>query len=539
VIEGFYETDFDHHIFNADPNQIFFLESISLNNKQMTDVADGTAADHAVNLAQLKSHTDSHQNNYHLRESFTFCKNYGDQAQLSVYSVNIPNHNHHDLFIAKKEGSSPGFGSRWAWLSLRMSNNLPAGTYTALFEIFSAVIPSPNNITFLNRESLIQVPDGDNNYKIITFSPDYQTTHSKEFIQFTSNRQPGEITFQFRFYGSEYNNPSLSFLFFSRIVSGKVGYAFDHKIFDVDDGQLKDQIFYFDDINMNDDKVKGLAKPSDDDHADNRKYVDDLQKVLLKLDSSRAMTGNFKMADHTITGIRSSSAGNAALTVGASKSLYLPITGIRGIQGDLNMGKFTIVNLKPFVKNESAKPAQDNEVINFGYFSNQRGLLKTSITDVGKAALNRKNPDPMLSPINMGKNFITNGKDPGRTNSNYAATVNFVNKTVSDNNTTIGALIDKKIKESENLDIKGNNEENVFSFVMDDDLFKEDDSDITKLRRVDKDFYKIHKETYPFNIDYDSKKSYYSTRLGIDLKAIDLDEYTLVFEMYFNETKID
>jgi len=93
------------------------------------------------------------------------------------------------------------------------------------------------------------------------------------------------------------------------------------------------------------------------------------------------------MGDHTITGIRSSSADTAALTVSASKTLYLPITGIRGMQGNLDMGKFTITNLKSFVENESAKPAQDNEVINFGYFSNQRGLLKTSITDVGKAAL--------------------------------------------------------------------------------------------------------------------------------------------------------
>jgi len=74
-----------------------------------------------------------------------------------------------------------------------MTNNLPDGTYTALIEIFSATIRSPTNITFLNRESLIQVPDGDKNYKIITltFSHDYQTTHSKEFIQFTSNGQSG------------------------------------------------------------------------------------------------------------------------------------------------------------------------------------------------------------------------------------------------------------------------------------------------------------------------------------------------------------
>jgi len=100
-------------------------------------------------------------------------------------------------------------------------------------------------------------------------------------------------------------------------------------------------------------------------------------------------------------------------------------------------------------------------------------------------------------------------------------------------------LIAKKIEESEYLDIKSNNGENLFSFVMGNDMFKEDDSEITKVGRVHKDFYKIHKETYQFNINYDSKKGYYSTRIGIDLKAIDLGEYTLVFEMYFNESKID
>jgi len=74
---------------------------------------------------------------------------------------------------------------------------------------------------------------------------------------------------------------------------------------------------------------------------------------------------------------------------------------------------------------------------------------------------------------------------------------------------------------------------------MKDDMFKEDDSDITKICKVDKDFYKINKETYQFNIDYDSQRGYYSTRLGIDLRPLDLGEYTLVFEINFNETKID
>ena len=74
---------------------------------------------------------------------------------------------------------------------------------------------------------------------------------------------------------------------------------------------------------------------------------------------------------------------------------------------------------------------------------------------------------------------------------------------------------------------------------MDDDLFKEDDDYITKVGKVDKDFYDINQATYQFKIDYDSKIGYYSTRLTIDLKALDIGEFTLVFEMYYDSSKID
>jgi len=157
---------------------------------------------------------------------------------------------------------------------------------------------------------LIQVPDGDNNYKIITFAHDFQTTHSKAFIRFTSNGQPGEVTFQFRFYGSKYNDSSLSFLFYSRVIVGKASSAFDHRIFDVDDVQLKNQILYFDDINMNENIIKGLVDSTEDSHASNKKYVDaEIGKLpkadtdVLKLKGSRAMTGNLKMGNNTTTGI--------------------------------------------------------------------------------------------------------------------------------------------------------------------------------------------------------------------------------------------
>ena len=111
---------------------------------------------------------------------------------------------------------------------------------------------------------------------------------------------------------------------------------------------------------------------------------------VLKLDGSRAMTGSLQMGGNPIIGIRSSSADDAALTVGGAKSSYLPLLGDRGMQGDLNMGGNAIINIKPFVEDDSSQAAPFNHVINFGYFHQQRGDLKREINDVSYEALNGK-----------------------------------------------------------------------------------------------------------------------------------------------------
>ena len=364
-----------------------------------------------------------------------------------------------------------------------------------------------------------------------------------------------------RYYGSSYNNPSLNFLFYSRVVAGKQGTAFNHALFDVDDVQYKNQIIYFEDVNLNDNKLKGLAAPSEDKDGANKKYVDDQIKAIPAVDTSDL-----------------------------SK-----LDGSRAMTGTLNLGGQRVENIKAFIaddSSQSASDAQKYDVVNWGKIHEIRGDLKREINQVASDALNRKSPDPMLDPIDMnnnkikglaeppdlkdgankkyvddqikaipavdtsdllkldgsramtgnlqmGDNFITNVKDPLPSNSHYAATVNCVNKTVSDNNATISTLIDSKINQVEDLNIKSAKQENVFSFIMDDDLFKEDDSDITKVGKVNKDFYDIHKETYQFNISYDSSIGYYSTRLGIDLKPLDLGEYTFVFEMYYDKNKVN
>ena len=255
---------------------------------------------------------------------------------------------------------------------------------------------------------------------------------------------------------------------------------------------------------------------------------------VLKLDGSRAMTGNLDMGDHTITGIRSSAADNAALTVGGAKATYLPLLGNRSMQDTLNMGGHAIVNIKPFVEDDSSQAASDaqrNEVINFGYFHTERGELKRLINKVSYDALNRKNPDPMEDDIDMAYHSIINLKDPQPSDGSYAASVNFVNNTVND-------IINKKIQESEERSIRAVQQENVFEKVMVDDLFILDDDDIHKVSVVNKEFHKVNQQTYQFKIDYDSSIGYYSTRLGVNVVYLPIGYYTIVFEMYFSD-KID
>ena len=134
---------------------------------------------------------------------------------------------------------------------------------------------------------------------------------------------------------------------------------------------------------------------------------------VLKLDGSKAMTGNLDMGDHTITGIRSSSVDNVALTVGGAKATYLPLLGDRSMPDNLNMGGHAIINIKPFVEDDSSQAASDaqkNEVINFGYFHTEGGVLKSLINKVSSDALNRKNPDPMEDNIDMANHSIINLK---------------------------------------------------------------------------------------------------------------------------------
>lgn len=97
----------------------------------------------------------------------------------------------------------------------------------------------------------------------------------------------------------------------------------------------------------------------------------------------------------------------------------------------------------------------------------------------------------------------------------------------------IKKYIDKLIDET----VQQTVEENVFKRVMEYDEFKEDDNDIHKIGVENKDFHTINKKAYKFEIDYDPNEGdgEYSSRLSIDLVFLPYGNYTMVFEMYFDD----
>ena len=237
---------------------------------------------------------------------------------------------------------------------------------------------------------------------------------------------------------------------------------------------------------------------------------------VLKLDGSRAMSGNLNVGDHAILGVRSSSDDNSVITIGGAKATYLPLSGDRAKQGDLNMGGHPIINVKPFVEDDSSQAALDaqkNNPINFGYFHQQRGDLKVLINNVAAEALDLKGENAMQGSLKMNKNDINDIKNlevnsnittggtlevSGASSFDGAMTIwgnvtlmdyklkrlgdgtentDAVNKgqldtAVSDSESSTRASIETKIEELEEASIRAAQSENVFLRVMHNDLFK-------------------------------------------------------------------
>ena len=133
------------------------------------------------------------------------------------------------------------------------------------------------------------------------------------------------------------------------------------------------------------------------------------------------MSGNLTMGDHAILGVKSSSTDNSVITVGGAKATYLPLNGDRAMQGDLDMGGKPIINMKPFVEDDSSQEtldAQNNYVIKFGYFQDDLKMNKNDIKDIKNLEVNGN--------INAGDTLIVSGQSSFNSAMNISGNLDLV-----------------------------------------------------------------------------------------------------------------
>ena len=155
-------------------------------------------------------------------------------------------------------------------------------------------------------------------------------------------------------------------------------------------------------INMNNNKIQGLKKPTGNSDAATKKYVDDSKvdgSVFLKIDGSKPTPGNLNMNNNRIYNIPNSNGPNQPTPLVYTDLAYLHVTGLNKMINDLNMNNKKINKLlTPTDDTDAAtKPYVDDNISNqnFSSYLKQDGSNKmTGHLDVnGHKIVNLEDPD--------------------------------------------------------------------------------------------------------------------------------------------------
>ena len=167
--------------------------NFDIDGKRLTDVSQPVDSGDATTKAYVDREIGHHTGNfYHLRQSFTFYDSSGTELALSTDSITgLVSDYKHGYYKISKSGDE----STYSYVSIKIRNNLPQSTYSALFYLYGY---RNNSIMIgLDLGPILYGVDG-SNYNIKKYDDD-------DSLQ-TRNHTKGIIIrciFFFRFIGRE------------------------------------------------------------------------------------------------------------------------------------------------------------------------------------------------------------------------------------------------------------------------------------------------------------------------------------------------
>ena len=304
-----------------------------IDGKRLTDVSKPVDGTDAATKAYVDEKTSHHTGNlYHLRQSFEFYDSSSVKLALSTDKITgLLSDYQHGYYKISKDSDEIAYSK----VSIEIKNNLPNSTYSALFYLYGY-----NNNSIITGDDLGPILFGARgiNYHVLWYTDDddsLQTkNHTKGLIWFTADGD-GSIEIELRFFDKSITH----FVVLSRCVEGKVNLGFSIDIFNV--AHNNSGTFYFEDINMNNRKIKNLGDPTDDGDGTNKKYVD---TENAKQDIAIADKANKSYVDAEIA------------NVNFDATPLLPRDGSRSMFGNLDMDDNHILNIENLTDYKDTDP---------------------------------------------------------------------------------------------------------------------------------------------------------------------------------------